>query len=273
MNENEMLEVEEKEDDYGYEYEAESEQEEDGMEFTDTGANEDDDADHPTDSEDDEHADDAVKEITEGKSKMQAEKRREREAKEKAIRKRIEQESYRKGIVDAVGGVNPYTNEEIKDEADVDEYLLMRKLEKQGKDPIEDYASAVKGEKRAKAQEAEAEKNRKAEVAEFAERFPDVDMTALLQDPRFGKFAGKRVQNETLANVYADYLEFTQGEAAEIERKAAVKAKAVEMKRRASPGSLQGNGTNTPRKSYADMSDAEFERELARAKMGALRKT
>ena len=264
MNENEMLEAEEYEEEFE---EVESEQEEDGMEFTDTGANEDDTADHPTDSEDDDNADDAVEEVAEGKSTMQAEKRREREAKEEAIRKKIEQESYRKGIVDAVGGVNPYTNEEIKDEADIDEYLLMRKLEKEGKDPIDDYASAVKGEKRAKAQEAEAEKNRKAEVAEFAQRFPNVDMTALLQDPRFGKFAGKRVQNETLANVYADYLEFTQGEEAVIEKKATVKAKQAEMKKRASPGSLVGNG-DQPRLSYADMSEKEFEKKLAKVLRG-----
>ena len=263
MNDNEMFEAEE----------VENEQEQDEMEFTDTGANEEDVADPSTDSENDENADDAVDEVVENKSATQAEKRREREAKEAAIRKRIEQESYRKGIVDAVGGVNPYTNEEIKDEADVDEYLLMRKLDKEGKDPISDYASAVKGEQRAKAEKAQADKNRKEEVAEFAKRYPSVDIAALLQDPRFGKFAGKRVQHESLANVYADYLEFTEGEAEVIEHKAAVKAKQAEMKRRASPGSLQGNGTNTPKKSYADMSDAEFERELARAKMGALKKS
>jgi hypothetical protein len=264
MDEQEMLEAEEYEEEVA---EVEGEQEEDGMEFTDTGANEDDTADHPTDSENDENADDAVEEVAEGKNSMQAEKRREREAKEEAIRKRIEQESYRKGIVDAVGGVNPYTNEEIKDEADIDEYLLMRKLEKEGKDPISDYASAVKGERRAKAQEAEAEKNRKAEVAEFAQRFPNVDMTALLQDPRFGKFAGKRVQNETLANVYADYLEFTQGEEAVIEKKATVKAKQAEMKKKASPGSLQGSGEAVDL-SYANMSDAAFEKKLRKVLRG-----
>lgn len=264
MDEQEMLEAEDTE--LEEVEEVESEQEEDGMEFTDTGANEDEAADHPTAEEDDEPAE-AVEEVAEGKSKMQAEKRREREAKEEAIRKRIEQESYRKGIVDAVGGVNPYTHEEIKDEADIDEYLLMRKLEKEGKDPIEDYASAVKGEKRAKAKEAEAEKNRKAEVQEFAERFPNVDMTALLQDQRFGKFAGKRVQNESLANVYADYLEFTQGEEAVIERKAAVKVKQAEMKRRTSPGSLKGNG-EPAKLSYADMSSEEFKKKLSKVLRG-----
>jgi hypothetical protein len=260
MDEKEKLEAEELED-------VESEMEEDEMEFTDTGANEDDAADHPTDSEDDENADDAVEEVIEGKSTAQAEKRREREAKEAAIRKRIEQESYRKGIVDAVGGVNPYTHEEIKDDADIDEYLLMRKLDKEGKDPIEDYAAAVKGEKRAIAEQAKADKNRREEVAEFAKKYPSVDITALLQDPRFGKFAGKRVQNESLATVYADYLEFTQGEDAAIEHKAAVKAKQAEMKRRASPGSLQGNGAAV-NLSYADMSDEAFEKKLQKVLRG-----
>lgn len=264
MDENEMLEAEEVE-------EVESEQEEDGMEFTDTGANEDESADHPTAEDNDETAE-AVEEVAENKSASQAEKRREREAKEQAIREKIERESYRKGIVDAVGGVNPYTGEKIQDEADVDEYLLMKKLDKEGKDPIEDYAAAVKGEKRAKAEQAQAEKNRREEIAEFSKRYPSVDLTALLQDPRFGKFAGKRVQNESLANVYADYLEFTQGEEAIIERKAAVKAKQAEMKKRVSPGSLQGDGTNAPNKFVKDMSDAEFEKHLARVKMGAYKK-
>ena len=252
MDENEMLEAEEAED-----YEVESEQEEDGMEFTDTGENEEEAADPSTDSENDENAGDAVEEVTENKSAMQAEKRREREAKEKAIREKIERDSYRKGIVDAVGGVNPYTNEKIQDEADIDEYLLMKKLEKEGKDPIEDYAAAVKGEKREKAEKAKAEQQRVAELSEFAEKYPNVDVSALLQDAKFGKFAGKRVQHESLADVYADYLGFTGNESAEIEKKAAVKAKTAEMKKRASPGSLVGNGDAAPL-SYENMSKEEF---------------
>lgn len=262
MDENEMLEAEESEG-----YEVESEQEEDGMEFTDTGENEEEAADPSTDSENDENADDAVEEVTENKSAMQAEKRREREAKEKAIREKIERDSYRKGIVDAVGGVNPYTNEAITDDADIDEYLLMKKLEKEGKDPIEDYAAAVKGEKREKAEKAKAESKRVEELAEFADKYPNVDVAALLQDAKFGKFAGKRVQHESLANVYADYLEFTGNESAEIEKKAVVKAKTAAMKKKASPGSLVGNG-DAAKVSYADMSEKEFERKLARVLRG-----
>lgn len=266
MDENEMLEAEEMDV-------AESEQEQDGMEFTDTGANEEDIADPSTDSENDENAADAVEEVAENKSASQAEKRREREAKEQAIREKIERESYRKGIVDAVGGVNPYTGEKIQDEADVDEYLLMKKLEKEGKDPIEDYAAAVKGEKREKAEKAKAESKRVEELTEFADKYPSVDVTALLNDAKFGKFAGKRVQYESLATVYADYLEFTQGNEAEVERKAAVKAKVAEMKKRSSPGSLQGDGSRLVDKSVDDMSPAEFESYLKKVKMGAYKKT
>ena len=262
MDEQEMLDVEETAVDT-----TESEQEEDGMEFTDTGANDGEAADPHTDSEDDENAADAVEEVTENKSASQAEKRRQREEREQAIRDKIERDSYRKGIVDAVGGVNPYTNEAIKDDADIDEYLLMKKLEKEGKDPIEDYAAAVKGEKREQAEKAKAEKQRVAELNEFAERFPNVDVTALLQDAKFGKFAGKRVQHESLANVYADYLEFTDGANAEVEKRAVVKAKTAEMKKRASPGSLAGNG-EPAKLSYADMSSDEFQKKLAKVLRG-----
>ena len=259
MDENEMLEAEEVE-------EVESEQEEDGMEFTDTGANEDETADHPTAEEDDETAD-AVDEVAENKSASQAEKRRQREEREKEIREKIERESYRKGIVDAVGGVNPYTGEKIQDDADIDEYLLMKKLDKEGKDPIEDYAAAVKGEKREKAEKAKAESKRVEELTEFADKYPNVDVSALLQDAKFGKFAGKRVEHESLAEVYADYLEFTGNESAEIEKKAAVKAKTAEMKKRASPGSLVGNG-DAAKISYADMSREEFNRKLNKVLRG-----
>lgn len=259
MDEQEMLEAEEQ-------YEADGEMEQDETEFTDTGANEDETADHPTAEDDDETAD-AVEEVTENKSASQAEKRRQREEREKEIREKIERESYRKGIVDAVGGVNPYTGEKIQDDADIDEYLLMKKLDKEGKDPIEDYAAAVKGEKREKAEKAKAESKRIEELTEFAGKYPNVDISALLQDAKFGKFAGKRVQHESLAEVYADYLEFTGNESAEIEKKAAVKAKTAEMKKRASPGSLVGNG-DAAKISYADMSREAFNRKLNKVLRG-----
>ena len=263
-DEEEMLKTEEES------VESETEQE---AEFTDTGANEDEVADHPTESEDDAVADDAVEEANENKSTSQAEKRRQREAKEAEIRKRIEQESYRKGIVDAVGGVNPYTDEEIKDEADIEEYLLMRELEKQGKDPINDYASAVKGKAREKAEKRAADEQRVAELTEFSQKYPSVDVAALLNDPRFGKFAGKRVQHETLATIYTDYLEFTQDADATAEKKAQVKVRQAAAKAKSTPGSLTGNGGSLPQKSYDDMTDEEFEREIAKAKAGALKKS
>jgi hypothetical protein len=245
----------------------ESETEQDEAEFTEMGAKEDEAADHPTDSDENANANDAVEEAIENKSTSQAEKRRQREAKEAEIRKRIEQESYRKGIIDAIGGVNPYTDEEIKDEADIDEYLLMRELDKQGKDPINDYASAVKGKAREKAEKTAADEKRVAELQEFAQKYPNVDVSALLNDARFGKFAGKRVQHETLATVYTDYLEFTRDADASAEKKAAVKAKATEMKKKASPGSLAGSGDQA-KLSYENMSDEAFEKKLAKVLRG-----
>ena len=240
-------------------------------EFTDNGVEETDAAD--SSSMDSANADADVDSETAktGQDALQAQKRREREAREAQIRKQIEEDAYRKGIVDAVGKENPYTGEEIKDQADIEEYFMMRELEKAGKDPIADYPKALRAKRQAKAEAAKAEEQRVQEVAEFVERYPDVDISSLLQDPAFGKFAGKRVQHESLTSVYSDYLSFVGEVKADTEKKALVKARQAAAKAKSTPGSLTGNGGSSPRRSYDDMSDEEFEREIARAKAGALK--
>ena len=69
-----------------------------------------------------------------GPSEEQAEKRRRREAKEREIRERIKNDAYQQAVIDATGGVNPYTGEEIRDRVDVEEYVAMRKIEREGGD-------------------------------------------------------------------------------------------------------------------------------------------
>ncbi len=201
-----------------------------------------------------------------------AQKRIVREAKEKALRDRIAKENYRKGLIDAIGGVNPYTGKEIKDDVDVEEYLLMNKLSKEGKDPVADYSEAQKETKRAEtAKEAEAQ-NARSQLEEFMELYPNVDVSKLLSDVRFSKFAGKRVdKGEDLKTVYADYLSFTADVENEANKKAEVKAFNTAAKKKASPGSL-ASAADAKEISYEDMSDEAFEREIARAKRGELKK-
>lgn len=188
----------------------------------------------------------------------QAQKRREREAREE----RIKQDAYTKGMIEALGGENPYTGEKIEDASDVEEYLMMRNLEKQGKDPVVDYHKAVKEKSKKAATDAKEEADRRQEIAEFAEKYPEVQMQELLSNERFVKFAGKRVGKESLSDIYADYLSFTSEYDTEAQRKAEQKYREKSARKKASPGSLTGNG-DSAKLSYETMSDKAFERKLA----------
>ena len=205
---------------------------------------------------------------------IQVEKRKERERKEEAIRKRIEKESYLKGIVDAVGGVNPYTKEPIKDSLDVEELLLMREIEKNGGDPVADYVKTAKDRQRERATEAEGQSKAAASLNAFRQAHPNVDVSRLLSDSRFTRFAGKRIDaGESLTDVYNDYISFTGAVAATVEKKAEIRAANKQAKKNASPGSLTGGGGEAPRVTYDNMSDEAFERQIAKAKAGALKKS
>lgn len=205
---------------------------------------------------------------------FQAEKRKERERKEEAIRKRIETESYRKGLVDAVGSVNPYTGEAINDELDVEEYLVMREIEKGGGDPIADYAKTMKRKRKEQLTAEESQGKVTRSLEEFREAHPDVDVRKLLKDERFVRFAGSRVNGgEDLNRVYDDYISFTAEAQAKAEKKAEIKAKNNQAKAKASPGSLTGGGGEAPKVTYENMSDEAFERAIAKAKSGALKKS
>ena len=201
------------------------------------------------------------------KNALEADKRRKREAKEAATRERIKAEAYRKGILDAVGKINPYTNEEIKDEHDFQEFLTMREIERNGGDPIEDYRSTLKSKERERTQKENTANARRAELEAFGEKYPDVDIDKLLGDQRFFRFAGKRLGNETLTDVYEDFVQFDTDFQARVDAKAETKAHNTLAKAKASPGSLSGSGEPT-RLSYEDMSEEEFDKVLNRVLRG-----
>ena len=62
--------------------------------------------------------------------------RRRREAERQAELKKVEAETREKAIIEVLNGKNPFTNEPMKDHADVEEYLLMKEIEKNGGDPV-----------------------------------------------------------------------------------------------------------------------------------------
>lgn len=194
-----------------------------------------------------------------------AAERREREARAKAEReaKEAERKAYVKGQLDSLK-TNPYTDEPISDEIDLEQYKVMRSLDEAGKDPIRGFAKAWAERTRSEsAKRAEAERESKAKEAEMAGKaakdvddlvkaYPSVDTAALAKDESFQRFASGKYGRWTLTEIYEAYKGGKGGQA-------------ESKPKRSSPSSLPG-GTNEP-KSISDMTDEEF-LEFRRGKYG-----
>lgn len=163
-----------------------------------------------------------------------ARKRREAE------RQRELTETRNKAIIDALGGKNPYTGGDMKDAEDVAEFLTMQEIEKKGGDPVTDYSGHVKAQQRAERERERTEAEQKAwydkDRADFAEKHPDVDLNALIADEAFADYAGGKVGEKPLAEIYEGYLKMT----ARIEDAANRRAAQAVANAKASPGALTG---------------------------------
>lgn len=134
------------------------------------------------------------------KNAEMARQRRERERQEEIKRARIE------GIKSVIS-TNPYTNKPIEDDSDVEEYLLMKQIEKDGKDPINDYPEYVKKQARERVAQAQAKTaNVTKELEEFSAVYPNVKINDVLQDTEFSAFADGKLGKMSLALVYSQYL-------------------------------------------------------------------
>ena len=178
-------------------------------------------------------------------------------------REEAERQAYRKGILDSVGGVNPYTNQKIEDNADVEEFLAMREIERSGGDPISDYASYMKKKTREQAQktaeEAKAQQEQEwfqRDYKEFLESHPELDFAALQRDESFQLFAEGKIGRQSLSKIYENFLKV----AGKYEAKAEKTAQKMYAKAKASPGSLTGGEPQTV--SYATMSEQDFDKKL-----------
>lgn len=203
------------------------------------------DADLDTNGEGEEFSDSAE---TEG-GRSEEERAREKETNAENAHRRREQERAReleavriKAIIEAVG-VNPFTEEELKDAEDVEEYLAMREIQKNGGDPLGDFAKYQKKKVR---EEREAEKAAASERAwyendraDFIKKHPNVDIAKLIDDSRFAEYAEGKVGVRPLAEIYEGYerlVKHSQNSATEKAAQALANSKA-------SPGALSGGQT------------------------------
>ena len=141
-----------------------------------------------------------------------ARQRREKEEAEKLSKAR--EEARVQAVIDTLGGINPYTQEKMVDAEDVNEYLLMKKIETQGDDPLEKYPSALKESKREQekqdqAKREEQEKARK-DIEEFKTNYPNVNLNDLEQDEAFNDYVDGKLGRKSLSELYASYIGFQE---------------------------------------------------------------
>lgn len=120
------------------------------------------------------------------KKKPSRDKEREYAKKRREQREREIKDSYFKGVKTALGDYNPYTNEKMETDEDIQTYLDMKEMDKQGLDPTNssDYIKFMKEKNKVEAEKKELEEkvNTKmnTEIAEFRAKYPNVDISNLI---------------------------------------------------------------------------------------------
>jgi hypothetical protein len=189
--------------------------------------------------------------------------RERRKAEREAEIKKVRNEA----IIETLGGENPYTHEKMEDEADVQEYLTMKEIEKSGKDPIADYSKYLKQRAKEQAKITQTETSRqewiKNDKQNFETKYPDVKLNDLIDNEQFRLFASGKVGVMTMTKIYEDYQSFiTRNEESAKEKVAQILANNA-----ATPGQLT-TSKETPPKDINKMTKAEFDNLVERVKRG-----
>ncbi len=182
----------------------------------------------------------------------------------------IRKSSYNEGIKTAVGNKNPFTNQELLTDQDVEDYLLMKEMDKKGLDPnsTSDFIKfkrekELENKKKEELEKQEIEKQNERfqkDYNEFNSKYSDVDINKLCEeDNEFSEFIQLAINsNMTLIQGYELYLKIANKNAVNKAQKMAKKMVQASM---ASPGSqVDGNDIVQKNSNYKTMSDEEFEK-------------
>lgn len=146
-------------------------------------------------------------------------------------------------IIEALDGKNPYTDREMRDSSDVEEFLIMKEIEKNGGDPLTDFAEFSKKRQREKAENEARENERKewykSDRDRFVSKHPDIDLQTLIADEKFKLFAQGKVGNMPLTDIYDGFVKM-QGDSDD-NRKAWKIASQMIANKKASPGSASSS--------------------------------
>lgn len=227
-------------------------------------------------SNDVEFTDSSANETAEGKTEVEetqeVKKPQKTNAEYARERRKAEQEAAIKkarndAIIEALNGENPYTHEKMEDDADIQEYLTMKEIEKKGGDPIADYSKHLKAKAKEKERASKEKINQEEWVqkdkSEFAAKHPDVNLNDLIEDDQFRTFALGKVGKMSMDKIYTDYQTFVT----KIEERAKERAAQVLANSAATPGKLT-NQQPAQHKTIGNMSKSEFEKLQERVKRG-----
>lgn len=140
-------------------------------------------------------------------NREQARLRREKERQQELEKRELET------AIRITGGVNPFTNEKIEDRADLDEFYLMKEIEKNGGDPLADFAKYQK-QKRKEGKDITIKQEMSEEQArkdwqDFTVAHPDISIKDLMADENFVDYADGKIGNKPLAQIYDGYKKLT----------------------------------------------------------------
>ena len=208
---------------------------------------------------------------TDGKSAENARRRREQQAREDIRRAREEERVS--SIIEALDGKNPYNGEAMKDAADVEVFLTMKRIKAAGGDPVTDYARARADADRESARRAADDQRAREDQrrwyeqdrADFERAHPEISLSDLLSDGDFAEYAEGKVGKKPLSDIYDGYTRMQQRYSREAEEKA---AQAL-ANARASAGSIAGSGSSAEPDFFTEeqvrkMSQAEVHKNYAK---------
>lgn len=146
-----------------------------------------------------------------------------------------------KTILDVLGGKNPFTGEDMKDDTDVEEYLEMKEMQSKGLDPVSDYPRYKKQKERERKEAEDAAAAQKewyaADTLAFEAAYPDVKLEEIVKSEAFQKYAAGKVGKVPLAEIYGDFLHAKEVFIEEYKKQTAQEY----ANKKASPGALGGN--------------------------------
>ena len=183
-----------------------------------------------------------------------AKKRREQEEAERQKREAKIKEDTKREVELGIYKKNPYTNEPIKDEEDLEVFKVMKQLDDEGLNPVEDYPKRVAelARKRKQEEKAKAEKEQKdkeyfaKDIAEFKANYPDVNPVDLVKDEEFMKFSEGKSGRWTTTEIYEAYLkEKDMAEYKILKKEAEKKAKEQADKATKTPSTNHGKTPKT----------------------------